>query len=153
MSFSRRDLLKLALAGAAHPLMPVRGIVSQLFAAPGAADAKFLLVFLRGGYDAANVVDQDRHMHVEMRVNTENNFVPFYGEAHAVLLNAWQCVANPNRRTGHSRCKQTKLLSGHRRRARQRQGNAGPESTGQRKGSGPIPARVRPGRTFEAILD
>jgi uncharacterized protein (DUF1501 family) len=56
MALSRRDLLKLALAGAAHPLLPVRGIVSQAFAAPGARDAKFLLVFLRGGYDAANVV-------------------------------------------------------------------------------------------------
>ena len=56
MSLSRRDVLKLALAGVAHPLLPVRGIVSQAFAAPGAADAKFLLVFLRGGYDAANVV-------------------------------------------------------------------------------------------------
>ena len=56
MALSRRDLLKLALVGAAHPLLPVRGIVSQAFAAPGAADAKFLLVFLRGGYDAANVV-------------------------------------------------------------------------------------------------
>jgi uncharacterized protein (DUF1501 family) len=32
------------------------GIVSKAFAAPGAADARFLLVFLRGGYDAANVV-------------------------------------------------------------------------------------------------
>jgi uncharacterized protein (DUF1501 family) len=56
MNFSRRDILKLALVGAAHPLLPIRGIVSQAFAAPGAADAKFLLVFLRGGYDAANVV-------------------------------------------------------------------------------------------------
>jgi uncharacterized protein (DUF1501 family) len=56
MALSRRDLLKLALVGAAHPLLPMRGIVSQAFAAPGAADAKFLLVFLRGGYDAANVV-------------------------------------------------------------------------------------------------
>jgi uncharacterized protein (DUF1501 family) len=56
MAFSRRDLLKLALVGAAHPLLPMRGIVSQAFAAPGAADAKFLLVFLRGGYDAASVV-------------------------------------------------------------------------------------------------
>jgi uncharacterized protein (DUF1501 family) len=56
MAFSRRDLLKLALVGAAHPLLPVRGIASQVFAAPGAADAKFLLVFLRGGYDAASVV-------------------------------------------------------------------------------------------------
>jgi uncharacterized protein (DUF1501 family) len=56
MALSRRELLKLALVGAAHPLLPMRGIVSQAFAAPGAADAKFLLVFLRGGYDAANVV-------------------------------------------------------------------------------------------------
>jgi uncharacterized protein (DUF1501 family) len=56
MTLSRRDMLKLALIGAAHPLLPVRGIVSQAFAAPGAADAKFLLVFLRGGYDAANVL-------------------------------------------------------------------------------------------------
>jgi uncharacterized protein (DUF1501 family) len=56
MTLSRRDVLKLALVGAAHPLLPVRGIVSQAFAAPGAADAKFLLVFLRGGYDAANVI-------------------------------------------------------------------------------------------------
>jgi len=56
MSISRRDVLKLALVGAAHPLLPVRGIVSQAFAAPGAASAKFLLVFLRGGYDAANVI-------------------------------------------------------------------------------------------------
>jgi uncharacterized protein (DUF1501 family) len=56
MAFSRRDLLRLALVGAAHPLLPMRGIVSQAFAAPGAGGAKFLLVFLRGGYDAANVV-------------------------------------------------------------------------------------------------
>ena len=56
MAFSRRDMLRLGLIAAAHPLLPVRGIVSQAFAAPGAADAKFLLVFLRGGYDAANVV-------------------------------------------------------------------------------------------------
>src|SRR5947208_237577 len=56
MNFSRREMLKLALIGAAHPLLPAKGIVSQVFAAPGAGDAKFLLVFLRGGYDAANVV-------------------------------------------------------------------------------------------------
>lgn len=56
MSFSRRDVLKLALLAAGHPLLPVRGIVSQAFAAPGAADARFLLVFLRGGYDAANTI-------------------------------------------------------------------------------------------------
>jgi uncharacterized protein (DUF1501 family) len=56
MVLSRREMLKLALVGAAHPLLPVRGVMSQAFAAPGAADVKFLLVFLRGGYDAANVV-------------------------------------------------------------------------------------------------
>jgi uncharacterized protein (DUF1501 family) len=56
MALSRRDLLKLALVGAAHPLLPASRIVSQAFAAPGAGGAKFLLVFLRGGYDAANVV-------------------------------------------------------------------------------------------------
>src|SRR5215813_15595851 len=56
MTVSRRHVLKIGLLAAAHPLLPVRGVVSQLFAAPGAADAKFLLVFLRGGYDAANVV-------------------------------------------------------------------------------------------------
>jgi uncharacterized protein (DUF1501 family) len=56
MILSRRDMLKAALIGAAHPFLPLRGIASQAFAAPGAADAKFLLVFLRGGYDAANVV-------------------------------------------------------------------------------------------------
>src|SRR6478672_9035431 len=56
MTVSRRDVLKIGLLAAAHPLLPVRGVVSQVFAAPGAADAKFLLVFLRGGYDAANVV-------------------------------------------------------------------------------------------------
>ena len=56
MNVSRRDLLRMALVGAAHPLLPVRGITSQAFAAPAASDARFLLVFLRGGYDAANVV-------------------------------------------------------------------------------------------------
>jgi uncharacterized protein (DUF1501 family) len=56
MILSRRDLLKLGLLTAVPPLLPVRGVVSQAFAAPGAADARFLLVFLRGGYDAANVI-------------------------------------------------------------------------------------------------
>jgi uncharacterized protein (DUF1501 family) len=56
VALSRRQLLQLAVVGAAHPLLEVRGIAAQAFAAPGAADAKFLLVFLRGGYDAANVV-------------------------------------------------------------------------------------------------
>jgi uncharacterized protein (DUF1501 family) len=56
MTVSRRTMLKVTMLGAAHSLLPFRGIVSQAFAAPGAADAKFLLVFLRGGYDATNVV-------------------------------------------------------------------------------------------------
>ena len=46
MRISRRTLLKLGLIAAAHPALPVRGIVSQAFAAPAAAEAKFLLVFL-----------------------------------------------------------------------------------------------------------
>ncbi|HMF95234.1 MAG TPA: DUF1501 domain-containing protein [Vicinamibacterales bacterium] len=56
MTISRRALLKLGLAATAAPLWPLRGIASQVFAAAGAADARFLLVFLRGGYDAVNVV-------------------------------------------------------------------------------------------------
>ena len=53
---TRRELLKLSALAAVHPLLPVRGVVSHAFAAPGAADAKLLVVFLRGGYDAASVV-------------------------------------------------------------------------------------------------
>jgi len=41
MTVSRRDVLKIGLLAAAHTLLPVRGVVSQVFAAPGAADAKF----------------------------------------------------------------------------------------------------------------
>jgi uncharacterized protein (DUF1501 family) len=82
MAFSRRALLKLALVGAAHPLLPLRGIVSQAFAAPGAADAKFLLVFLRGGYDAANVV---------IPVSGD-----FYYEARPTIALARPDPANPN---------------------------------------------------------
>jgi uncharacterized protein (DUF1501 family) len=54
MVIPRRTLLKLTLLGAAHGVLP--RVVSQVYAAPAAGDAKFLLVFLRGGYDAANVV-------------------------------------------------------------------------------------------------
>src|SRR5437899_2842784 len=46
MTLSRRDLLRLALIGAAHPLLPVRGIVSQVFAAPGAAPRSYGSGFL-----------------------------------------------------------------------------------------------------------
>src|SRR5258708_1958808 len=56
--------------------------------------------------DAADDVDQYRYMHVEVRINTENYFTFLNGKAHAVLRDAWQCAANPNRRTGHSRCTQ-----------------------------------------------
>jgi uncharacterized protein (DUF1501 family) len=82
MAFSRRALLELALVGAAHPLLPLRGIVSQAFAAPGAADAKFLLVFLRGGYDAANVV---------IPVSSD-----FYYEARPTIALPRPDPANPN---------------------------------------------------------
>src|SRR5262249_14418514 len=56
MTLSRRQVLKLGLTAASHPLLPLRGIASQVFATSGAADVKFLLVFLRGGYDAASAV-------------------------------------------------------------------------------------------------
>src|SRR5262249_51362787 len=52
----RRSVLTLALAGAAQAIAGSMPIVSRVFAAPRAAGTKFLLVFLRGGYDAANVV-------------------------------------------------------------------------------------------------
>jgi uncharacterized protein (DUF1501 family) len=56
MILSRRCVLQLTVLGAAHTLCPVPTIVSRAYAAPGAGDAKFLMVFLRGGYDAANVI-------------------------------------------------------------------------------------------------
>ncbi|HXJ82409.1 MAG TPA: DUF1501 domain-containing protein [Candidatus Methylomirabilis sp.] len=52
----RRSVVKLGLAGAAHTLLGSSRLVSRVFAASGPTDTKFLLVFLRGGYDAANVV-------------------------------------------------------------------------------------------------
>jgi uncharacterized protein (DUF1501 family) len=56
MSPSRRDLLKLAGLTLVTPPWSMPRVVARALAAPGAADVKFLLVFLRGGYDAANVV-------------------------------------------------------------------------------------------------
>jgi uncharacterized protein (DUF1501 family) len=47
---NRRDLLKLAIVAPAAALSPLR-----LFAAPGTR-SRLLVVFMRGGYDAANVV-------------------------------------------------------------------------------------------------
>src|SRR2546425_2185706 len=52
----RRTMLKLAVAGVAGAMGRLPAVVSRAYAAPGAADTRFLLVFLRGGYDAANVV-------------------------------------------------------------------------------------------------
>jgi uncharacterized protein (DUF1501 family) len=46
----RRDLLSLAAA------TPAAMVAGRLWAAPAAAGSKFLLVFLRGGYDAANLL-------------------------------------------------------------------------------------------------
>ena len=53
---NRRSMLSLAMVGAAQALVGPSGMMPRVFAASGAADIKFLLVFLRGGYDAANVV-------------------------------------------------------------------------------------------------
>lgn len=50
LSISRRDVL-MAAAGAAPVVM-----ASKLFAAPASGGAKMLLVFLRGAYDALNVI-------------------------------------------------------------------------------------------------
>ncbi len=53
----RRDMLKLLLAGATA-LVPPFSYVARAYAysTPSASDTRFLLVFLRGGYDATNVV-------------------------------------------------------------------------------------------------
>jgi len=52
----RRDLLKQTATGVAVAFGSPMTIVSRVFAAGGASETRFLLVFLRGGYDAANVV-------------------------------------------------------------------------------------------------
>ena len=51
---TRREWLKLAVAGTATMACPLTRSVA--YAAGGASGTKFLLVFLRGGYDAANVL-------------------------------------------------------------------------------------------------
>ncbi len=56
MTLSRRDVLRFGLAATMPGVWPTGGLVSRVFAAPAVADVKFLLVFLRGGYDAANVL-------------------------------------------------------------------------------------------------
>jgi uncharacterized protein (DUF1501 family) len=54
----RRELLRLMLAGGAAAAAAPLGVVSRAyaFATEGASDTRLLIVFLRGGYDAANVV-------------------------------------------------------------------------------------------------
>jgi len=53
----RRTVLKLAWGGAAGLLVPSAMTTrAHAYAVPTMASARFLLVFLRGGYDAANVV-------------------------------------------------------------------------------------------------
>lgn len=54
----RREMLKLMLAGGAAVMAGPVPVVSRAYAyaTAGASDTRFLLVFLRGGYDAANVV-------------------------------------------------------------------------------------------------
>ena len=78
----RRTMLKLAVAGVAGAMGRLPAVVSRAYAAPGAADAKFLLVFLRGGYDAANVV---------IPVGS-----PFYYEARPTLAVAGPDPSNPH---------------------------------------------------------
>ncbi len=51
---NRRDWLK--SAGGLGLGLTLPGVVSRVYALPAQADARFLLVFLRGGYDAANVL-------------------------------------------------------------------------------------------------
>ncbi|AOZ04011.1 hypothetical protein BKK81_26540 [Cupriavidus sp. USMAHM13] len=55
---NRRDWLKGAASGlgAAGAALAWPGIVSRAYALPAQADARFLLVFLRGGYDACSVL-------------------------------------------------------------------------------------------------
>lgn len=52
----RRTLLKLTLAGGASAAGLLPPITSRVYAVPRAGGAKLLVMFLRGGYDAANVV-------------------------------------------------------------------------------------------------
>jgi uncharacterized protein (DUF1501 family) len=78
----RRVVLKVALFGAAHAIGATPHVVSRAYAAPEAADIKFLLVFLRGGYDAANAV---------IPVGS-----PFYYEARPTLAVPKPDPNNPN---------------------------------------------------------
>lgn len=50
----RRDWLK--RAGGIGLALALPGVASRVYALPAQADARFLLIFLRGGYDAANVL-------------------------------------------------------------------------------------------------
>jgi len=61
MSFARRDFLRLCAGASAAALS------GRLWAASG--DARFLLVFLRGGYDAANLLVPSSSFYQESRPN------------------------------------------------------------------------------------
>lgn len=53
----RRDMLKLMLASASVLATPFSNLTrAYAYATPGASDTKFLLVLLRGAYDATNVI-------------------------------------------------------------------------------------------------
>src|SRR5690242_20673431 len=58
LMMERRDLLKLMIAGGVAAVGGPFSFASRAYAyaTNGASDTRFLLVFLRGGYDAANVV-------------------------------------------------------------------------------------------------
>ena len=102
--------------------------------------------------DATHHVDQHRHMHVEVRVNTENYFALFSQIAHPVLLHAWGRIANPFAGQDTHGAEQSSYQV-----TDERPGNARgtPDRSRQvnAKARWPIPARVRLGRTFNAILD
>ena len=58
---NRRDLLK-----AAATLFPMV-VAGRAFAAPAASGTRLLVVFLRGAYDAANVIVQIERINHELR--------------------------------------------------------------------------------------
>ncbi len=65
--------------------------------------------------DATDYVDHDRHMHVEMRINTENDSraLPWGGSCSSLECVAKRCQP-PIAGTGTLTMPRTKLLSGHR---------------------------------------
>ncbi len=101
----------------------------------------------KGSKELSCFADYCSDMCIEMRVDAQDDFVLF----HACFRRGGR-IANPTRWTGHSRCR-TKLLSGHKRWARQRSGNAGARSTGQCQGSSANPSTGQIDPTFEAYSE